>query len=105
MAVAVDLGNQRIELIHFGEGHTRSDVIVFVPGENIVFLGDLIEEGADPQVDDTSNISNWPAVLDGALGATNDAAASYQATARWLTATSPSSLAPRSRCSTAPRRC
>lgn len=73
MAMAVDLGGQRVELIHFGQAHTRSDAVVFVPGENVVFAGDLLEEGSDPQVDESSSLSNWPTVLDGALGATNDA--------------------------------
>ncbi|AQP44243.1 MBL fold metallo-hydrolase [Tessaracoccus flavus] len=72
MALAVDLGGQRVELLHFGDAHTRSDVVVFVPGENVVFAGDLLEEGADPQVDESSSLSNWPTVLDGVLGATND---------------------------------
>ncbi|SHI66325.1 Glyoxylase, beta-lactamase superfamily II [Tessaracoccus bendigoensis DSM 12906] len=73
MAVAVDLGGQRVEMIHFGEAHTRSDVLVFVPGESVIFAGDLLEEGGDPQVDDTTSLSNWPTVLDGALGASTGA--------------------------------
>ena len=71
MAVSLDLGNQRVEALHFGEAHTRSDVVVFVPGENVVIAGDLLEEGADIQVDETTNLSNWPTFLDGVLGATN----------------------------------
>lgn len=71
MAVAVDLGEQRVEMIHFGEAHTNSDVVVFVPGEKVVFTGDLLEEGDDPQVDETGSLSNWPMVLDGILGAAN----------------------------------
>lgn len=71
MARAVDLGGQRVELLHFGRAHTRADVVVFVPGENVVFAGDLLEEGADPQVDETTSLANWPTVLDGVLGASN----------------------------------
>lgn len=73
MAVAVDLGGQRVEMVHFGPAHTRSDVIVFVPGERVIFTGDLIEEGGDPQVDATTSLANWPTVLDGMLGASTDA--------------------------------
>lgn len=72
MALAIQLGDQRVELVHFGEGHTRSDVIVFVPGENVIFVGDLLEQGGDPQVDETTSLSNWPTVLDGVLGACTD---------------------------------
>lgn len=71
MASAIDLGSQRVELLHFGEAHTNSDILVFVPGENVVFAGDLLEEGADPQPDDSGSLSNWPMVLDGILGASN----------------------------------
>ena len=72
MAVAVDLGNQRVEMVNFGDAHTRSDVIVFVPGERVIFAGDLLEQGGDPQVDETTSLSNWPTVLDGVLGASQD---------------------------------
>ncbi|GAA4906475.1 MBL fold metallo-hydrolase [Tessaracoccus lubricantis] len=71
MALAVDLGNLRVEALHFGAGHTDHDVMIYLPGENVVFAGDLLEEGADPQVDDRGSLSNWPTVLDGVLGAAN----------------------------------
>lgn len=71
MALAVDLGNQRVEALHFGAAHTDHDVLVNVPGENVVFAGDLLEEGADPQFDARGSLSNWPMVLDGVLGASN----------------------------------
>ncbi len=71
MALALDLGGQRVELLHFGEAHTRADVVLFVPAENVVFAGDLLEEGADPQVDGSTSLANWPTVLDGVLGASN----------------------------------
>lgn len=71
MALAVDLGGQRVELLHFGEAHTRADIVLFVPDENVVFAGDLLEEGADPQVDSSTSLANWPTVLDGVLGASN----------------------------------
>lgn len=71
MAMAVDLGHQRVEALHFGPAHTDHDVLVYLPGENVVFTGDLIEEGADPQFDKRGSLSNWPMVLDGVLGASN----------------------------------
>ncbi len=73
MAMAVDLGNQRVEALHFGPAHTDHDVLVYLPGENVVFAGDLLEEGADPQFDERGSLSNWPMVLDGVLGAANAA--------------------------------
>lgn len=73
MAVAFDLGGVRVEALHFGAGHTDHDVLVFLPGENVVFAGDLLEEGADPQIDERGSLGNWPMVLDGVLGAANAA--------------------------------
>ena len=32
-----------------------------------------LEQGGDPQVDETTSLSNWPTVLDGVLGACTDA--------------------------------
>lgn len=69
MALALHLGGQRVELLHFGEAHTRGDIVAFVPEENVVFVGDLLEEGADPQIDESTSLANWPTVLDGVLGA------------------------------------
>lgn len=68
LAEAIDLGGVRLELLHLGEAHTKSDVTVIVDGEKVVFAGDLLESSGDPQFDETSSVQNWPTVLDGALG-------------------------------------
>ncbi|MFT3889804.1 MAG: MBL fold metallo-hydrolase [Arachnia sp.] len=73
VAVSLNLGNQRVEIINFGDAHTNSDVVLFVPTTSTVFAGDLLEEGADPQVDETTSLGNWPTYLDGILGATSAA--------------------------------
>ncbi|HMS37904.1 MAG TPA: hypothetical protein PKA93_12120, partial [Arachnia sp.] len=57
-------------IINFGSAHTDSDVVVFVPAASTVFVGDLLEEGADPQFDERTALGNWPTFLDGILGAT-----------------------------------
>lgn len=69
---ALDLGQQRVEFLHFGTAHTTSDIFIAVPGENVIFTGDLLEEGATPQIDLVGSLANWPMVLDGILGATNN---------------------------------
>ena len=69
IAKAVDLGGRRVEIVHFGGGHTGADAFVLVPDEDLTFTGDMLEQGSDPQFDETSNISNWPTALDGVLGA------------------------------------
>lgn len=72
IARAVNVGGVRVEMVHFGGGHTGSDVFVLVPSENVLFAGDMLEEGTDPQFDETSNIRNWPTAVDGVLGAANE---------------------------------
>ncbi|MGW7816851.1 MBL fold metallo-hydrolase [Streptomyces puniciscabiei] len=38
----------RIELIHFGPGHTAGDAVVWLPGPRVLFTGDLVFSGATP---------------------------------------------------------
>jgi glyoxylase-like metal-dependent hydrolase (beta-lactamase superfamily II) len=40
----LDLGGRRVELRTWGLAHTRSDQVVFLPEERILFTGDLVEE-------------------------------------------------------------
>lgn len=72
MARVVSLGEVRVEILHFGGGHTASDAFVLVAGQNVVFTGDMLEEGADPQFDETTVFADWPKALDGVLGTAND---------------------------------
>jgi glyoxylase-like metal-dependent hydrolase (beta-lactamase superfamily II) len=43
-AVALDLGDRLVELVHPGRGHTGGDVVVRVPDVDVLLAGDLIEE-------------------------------------------------------------
>lgn len=70
VAVSLDLGSQRVEIINFGAAHTDSDVVIFVPSTSTVFVGDLLEQGTDPQFDEKTALGNWATFLDGILGAT-----------------------------------
>ena len=36
------LNDLRLEVVHYGSGHTTGDAIVFIPSSNIVIVGDLI---------------------------------------------------------------
>lgn len=38
----VYLGSKKIELWHFGIGHTTGDVVVYVPDEKVAFIGDQV---------------------------------------------------------------
>ena len=67
----VDLGDRRVTIAHLGRGHTTADLVVVVPdddgGRVVVFSGDLIEESADPAIDEDSDVAAWPATLDRVL--------------------------------------
>jgi glyoxylase-like metal-dependent hydrolase (beta-lactamase superfamily II) len=45
-AVALDLGDRAVELVHPGRGHTAGDLVVRVPDLDVVLAGDLVEESA-----------------------------------------------------------
>ncbi|ASO19139.1 glyoxylase-like metal-dependent hydrolase (beta-lactamase superfamily II) [Actinoalloteichus hoggarensis] len=51
--VELDLGGRTAVLEHLGRGHTDHDLIVSVPDVDVVFTGDLIEQGAPPAVEDS----------------------------------------------------
>jgi glyoxylase-like metal-dependent hydrolase (beta-lactamase superfamily II) len=67
-SAVVDLGNRQVTIAHLGGGHTTSDLVVVVPGDDggrvVVFSGDLIEESGDPAIDADSDVAAWPATLD-----------------------------------------
>lgn len=72
VAAAVDLGAVRVEAVHLGRGHTDGDLLVVVPGSDVVFAGDLVESSGPPQYGPDSFPHEWPATLDGLIGLTTD---------------------------------
>ena len=62
-AVELDLGGRTVTLLHPGRGHTDHDVAVHVPDAATVFAGDLVEQGAPPDLGDAV-VGDWPATLD-----------------------------------------
>ncbi|BCR80908.1 MBL fold metallo-hydrolase [Arachnia rubra] len=73
LAKSLDLGRVRIEMLHLGPAHTQADIVAVVPGEDVIFMGDLVESAGDPQFSTASDFRNWPKVLDGVLGASTEA--------------------------------
>lgn len=59
--LSIDVGRV-VELEHFGRGHTDADITVTVPDSSVVFMGDLIEEGAPPAFGDSYPLE-WPSTL------------------------------------------
>lgn len=72
VATAVDLGGQRVEIAHLGQGHTDGDLVVVVPAADIVFAGDLVESAGPPWFGDDSFPHEWAATLDGVIGLMTD---------------------------------
>lgn len=66
-AVALDLGERHVELVHLGHAHTPSDVVVNVPGSNVLFAGDLVEN-PNPWFGPASSPRGWPATLNMLIG-------------------------------------
>ncbi len=58
----VDLGGRRVLLIHPGPAHTDHDVVVWSPDTGVVFAGDLVEQGADPDFTDAYPL-HWPTAV------------------------------------------
>jgi cyclase len=61
-ALTIDLGGRVVELHHLGPAHTRGDVVVCLPGERILAVGDLLED-AFPYFGDASP-AGWADALD-----------------------------------------
>ncbi|GAB2988666.1 MBL fold metallo-hydrolase [Amycolatopsis acidiphila] len=59
--VTLDLGGRKATLLHPGRGHTDHDVAVHVPDAEVVFAGDLVEQGAPPEI---GHAAEWPRALD-----------------------------------------
>ena len=69
MSAGLDLGDRVVHLAHAGRGHTDGDIRIWVPDAAVVFLGDLIEESADPSLGTDSWPLDWAATLDQHLAA------------------------------------
>jgi glyoxylase-like metal-dependent hydrolase (beta-lactamase superfamily II) len=56
------MGRRRVELKHIGRGHTKGDIVVWLPDDKILFSGDLVEYGATPYTGD-AYFNDWPQTL------------------------------------------
>ncbi len=50
--ISLDLGGRAVQLLFGGRAHTDHDLAVCVPDAGTVFWGDLVEQGADPAMED-----------------------------------------------------
>ena len=68
-AMTLWLGKLEVRILQLGRGHTKGDTVVWLPGDRILFSGDLVEYDATPYAGD-AYFEDWPATLD-AIAALN----------------------------------
>ncbi len=65
------LGDLTFEMVYFGNAHTESDILVYIPEEKILFTGDLFFSGGQcggwTTKMNTENLNRWHDVLSGFL--------------------------------------
>lgn len=61
-AMTLWMGKRRVELMHLGRGHTKGDIVAWLPEEKVLFSGDLVEYGATPYTGD-AYLTDWPQTL------------------------------------------
>jgi glyoxylase-like metal-dependent hydrolase (beta-lactamase superfamily II) len=59
----IHVGDRVIELSYHGRGHTDGDIAIVVPDADVLFAGDLIENGAPPSFGDSYPL-DWPATVE-----------------------------------------
>jgi glyoxylase-like metal-dependent hydrolase (beta-lactamase superfamily II) len=61
--VEVEPGGRSVELVYLGRGHTDNDIVVRLTDANVVFAGDLLEDGATPFFGDGFPL-DWPVTVE-----------------------------------------
>ncbi len=61
------VGDKEVQLIEVGPAHTHGDTLALVPGERVLFSGDILFHGAHP-IAWAGPVSNWIAACDRILG-------------------------------------
>lgn len=54
----ITAGGRTVRLLHYGTGHTRGDVLVYLPEEKVLFTGDLAFHYVTPLAHE-GHIGNW----------------------------------------------
>lgn len=57
------MGKLEVRFLQLGRGHTKGDTVIWLPGQRVLFSGDLVEYGATPYTGD-AYLSDWPQTLD-----------------------------------------
>jgi glyoxylase-like metal-dependent hydrolase (beta-lactamase superfamily II) len=73
--IELSVGGRPLVFVHLGRGHTDHDLLVQVPDSNVLFTGDLVENGAPPAIGDDAFPLEWPVTLTAALDLLDDGTA------------------------------
>lgn len=61
--MTVYMGKRRVDLMFLGRAHTAGDIVAYVPDENVMFTGDIVEYKSACYCGD-GHFSDWPATLE-----------------------------------------
>jgi glyoxylase-like metal-dependent hydrolase (beta-lactamase superfamily II) len=59
----IEVGDREVELTYHGRAHTDGDIVIVVSGADVLFAGDLLEQGAPPSFGDSYPLE-WPATVE-----------------------------------------
>ncbi|GFE64382.1 MBL fold metallo-hydrolase [Litoreibacter roseus] len=62
-AMTVYLGNRRVDIMHLGRAHTAGDAVIWVPDQEVMFTGDIVEYHSACYCGD-GHFSDWQHTLD-----------------------------------------
>lgn len=61
--LTVHMGRRRVDLMFLGRAHTAGDIVAYVPDENVMFTGDIVEYHSACYCGD-GHFSDWPMTLE-----------------------------------------
>ncbi len=61
--MSIYLGNRRVDLMQVGRAHTAGDIVIYVPDQNVMFTGDIVEYHSACYCGD-GHFHDWPGTLE-----------------------------------------
>lgn len=59
--LTLEVGDKKVQIAFYGEGHTRDNIIAYVPSDQVIFGGCLIKELAAKKGNlEDANVTEWP---------------------------------------------
>ena len=61
--MSVYLGKRRVDIMQMGRAHTAGDIVIYVPDQNVMFTGDIVEYKSACYCGD-GHFHDWPGTLE-----------------------------------------